>query len=67
MLNVKLSLLSKTAVEYFPLSIVISMIVLWDILRAEALEDICHQLRYQMQGLFNVSKSSIYLIMLLIF
>ena len=25
MLNVKLSLLSKTAVEYFPLSIVISM------------------------------------------
>ena len=47
MLNVKLSLL------YFPLSIVISMSKYDSVVGhsvAEALENVCHQLRYQMQG-----------------
>ena len=51
MLNVKLSLLSKTAVEYLPLSIVIiNMTVLWHSLSSfltGVLEDICPGLLHQ--------------------
>ena len=65
MLNVKLSHLSKTTVEYLPLSIVhLNMTVLWHSLSSIlVLEDICPGLLHQI----GVSKSSIYLIVLLNF